>query len=132
MGRNLVGILVMSWFVAIGVPVWAHHSMAAYDPKPTTVQGVVTAVKWTNPHMVVELAVPTADGKSETWFVEGGYVNAAINAGITPVLLKVGTEVKVFGRRHRDPTKHMAILNGIEVNGKYYGRGGGGDLADDR
>src|SRR5262245_10258737 len=125
MGRKAVGTLLIGGFMAIGVPALAHHSMAAYDQKAMTLQGVVAGVRWVNPHWILELAVPTADGKTETWLIEGGYVNAALNAGITPLLLKPGTTVKVFGRGHRDPTKHMAILNGVEVDGKYYVRGGG-------
>ena len=131
MGPKALAIVVISGFAAVGVPAWAHHSMAGYDPKPTTIQGVVTAVKWTNPHMAIELSVPTGDGKTETWFIEGGYVSAQINAGLTRLILKPGITVKVFGRRHRDPSKRMAVLNGIEVDGKYYQRGGG-DIKEDR
>lgn len=131
MGCKAVRILVIGGLAAIGVPAWAHHSLVGYDPKPITVQGVVTDVKWTNPHMAIELAVPTADGKTETWFIEGGYVSAQINAGLTRTILKPGITVKVFGRRHRDPSKRMAVLNGIEVAGKYYQRGGN-DLDKER
>src|ERR1051326_5711931 len=125
MGRKAVGILLIGAFMTTAAPALAHHSMAAYEPKPMTLQGVVSGVRWVNPHWILELAVPAEDGKMETWLIEGGYVNAALNAGITPQLLKIGTTVKVFGRGHRDHTKHMAILNGIEVDGKYYVRGGG-------
>jgi hypothetical protein len=129
MGRKALAILVISGFAAVGVPASAHHSIAGYEQKPSTIQGVVTAVRWTNPHMAIELAVPTGDGKTETWFIEGGYVSAQINAGLTRLILKPGVTVKVFGRRHRDPSMRMAVLNGVEVNGKYYQRGGG-DIKD--
>ena len=36
----------------------------------------------------------------------------------------VGTKVKITGRRHLDPTKYLALLDGIEIDGKYYLRNG--------
>ncbi len=123
LGRRAVGILLVPGCAALSAPVSAHHSMVAFDhTKLTTVEGTVTTVKWRNPHFMIEVAVPTGDGKTETWDVEGGSVAAGGAAGISPKTVKVGTKVKVFGHRHYDPKVHMAILNGIEVDGKYYSR----------
>jgi hypothetical protein len=42
--------------------VWAHHSYAAVDmTKRATVQGTVTTLEWTNPHVWLWISVP--DGK---------------------------------------------------------------------
>ena len=123
MARKVIGILAVSGCAAIGAPAWAHHSMAAYEPKEeTTYEGVVTEVRWTTPHMFVYLDVTTADGKTENWAFEGGAVTALVNSGVSPRLLKPGAKVKISGRRHLDSTKHMAILRGVEIDGKVYGR----------
>ena len=123
MVRRRLGVLVLSGCAAISSPAWAHHSMAAYEPKEeTTYEGVVTEVKWTSPHMFVYLDVTTADGKTENWAFEGGAVTASVNSGISPRWLKAGAKVKISGRRHLDPAKHIAILRGVEIDGKVYGR----------
>ena len=124
--RQICGILTVSAFLGIGAPVWAHHSMAAYDHKNTiTLQGVITSVKWTNPHMLVYIDVKAPDGQTNNWIFEGGAVTAAINAGMSPKVLKPGALVKITGRGHLDETKHMALLNEVEIDGKVYGRNGG-------
>jgi len=116
--------VILASCVAIGVPAWSHHSMIAYETNEqvTVIEGTVHAVYWTNPHMVVELMVPTEGGKAEMWTCEGGPVASAAKAGLTPKVLAVGVKAKVYGRRHRDHTQTLAIMNSIEIDGKVYGR----------
>ena len=105
--------------------------MVAYEQRrATTLEGVVTEVRWTNPHMFVFVDVPTKEGKTENWSFEGGAITSAVSGGLSPKRLKVGTKVKISGRRHLDPTKHMALLNDVEIDGKVYGRNG--DESNDR
>ena len=131
MERKALGILAVCWCVAMAVPTFAHHSMIAYEGKElvTEIEGTVTAVSWRNPHMRIQIAVPK-DGKTETWEIEGGSVTGLVSAGVSASLLKPGTKVKAYGRRHRDHTRSMAVLDWLEINGRVYGRNSaGGDLA---
>ena len=50
----------------------AHHAIAAvYDTtQPVTLEGVVTAFHYVNPHPFVEIQVTAADGRSEPWRLE--------------------------------------------------------------
>ena len=92
MVRNVLSVVIVSGLTAIGSSASAHHSMAAYEQgdKVTIIEGMVTDVQWRNPHMLIAVAVPTGDGKTEKWSIEGGAVAGTIDAGITPKLLTVG------------------------------------------
>lgn len=122
MVRRAVSMLVATWCVAIAAPAWAHHSMVAYFGTPEiTVEGVVTEVKWRNPHMGITVSVPTPGGQ-EIWTIEAGGVTAAVAGGLSPQILKVGTQVKITGRRHVDETKKMLNMDVVEIGGTVYGR----------
>lgn len=76
----------------------AHHSyVTKYDPKKTaTIQGVITSVSYSNPHIF--FSVQTSGG---TWRVETEGIPKARARGLTPALLKSGAKVRVSGWRAR-------------------------------
>lgn len=123
--RTLEALAVVAC-VAIETPSWAHHSMVAYQSGAAgfSIEGVITEVRWTNPHMFVIVAVTAADGTTQIWSCEGAGVTAAINAGISPRNLKAGARVKVIGGRHLDETKHLMLFQSVEIDGKLYNRNG--------
>ena len=131
MARQAVSILAASLgFATILVaPAWAHHSHAAYEPvKMISVEGVVSEVRWTNPHMWIVVDVPGENGQIEKWGIEGSGTASTVSSGVSPQVLKVGAHVKILAHRSRDPQKHTALFMGMEVDGKVYARGGGTDI----
>jgi len=54
------------------VPTLGHHSVSREfdETKATTIQGVITKVEWTNPHVWITLDARTANGSSVTWRIE--------------------------------------------------------------
>ncbi|MGC4028575.1 MAG: DUF6152 family protein [Steroidobacteraceae bacterium] len=45
---------------------YAHHSYAMYDAEKTVeYTGTVSSVRWANPHVWIELAVPSPDGSAD-------------------------------------------------------------------
>jgi Family of unknown function (DUF6152) len=52
---------------------WAHHNMTAlFDLNDrVTLTGTFTKVDWRNPHIYLAVEVKAADGKTETWQIEG-------------------------------------------------------------
>jgi hypothetical protein len=92
------GAAVISLLLA-GVPADAHHSIAAeYDQnKPVKVRGVVTSMRWANPHAWLYLDVNDPDGKVSHWGFELGGLNALYRQGWRKENLPVGAEIIVEG-----------------------------------
>ncbi|MFO1505288.1 MAG: DUF6152 family protein [Steroidobacteraceae bacterium] len=80
-----------------GAPAMAHHSFAAFDlQKTVTVDGVLTEVKFTNPHSWMQVEVTGQDGKAVRWGIEGLSPGQYFKKGLKRSQLKVGDHVKVI------------------------------------
>ena len=82
----------------------AHHSVSHdFDVyRDLTLHGVVTDVRWGNPHIGLVLSVRNADGSTSLWRVEGGPPNALLRRGWTRDSLKAGAVITVDGWPARD------------------------------
>ncbi len=82
----------------------AHHSFAAeFDAdSPIDLTGIVTSVKWSNPHTFFYIDVENEDGDWENWALELGSPNGLMRRGWTRNSLKIGDTVSVTGSRARD------------------------------
>ena len=92
----------VTWMLAT-LPVLAHHSLdVAYDRRQTvTLQGTVTKMDWSNPH--VHLFVDVADaGHAVNWQVEMGSPNGQLLRGWKIDTLRPGDHVVVKAYRARD------------------------------
>lgn len=77
-------------------PALAHHSFATFDAtKHATVEGTVKELQWSNPHSWLLLLVPTGDGKTTEYIIEGNSPNVLLRLGWTKNTLKAGDKVKV-------------------------------------
>ena len=87
-------------------PACAHHAFAAeFDAeRPLTLRGSVTKMEWSNPHVWIFIDVKGADGKTESWEIEGGAPNALLRRGWTKNSLPPGTEIVVKGYGSKDGT----------------------------
>ena len=67
-----IAILILGAVVVAGASPSAHHaaSVAYHVDKEITVQGVVTEVKWENPHTWVYVEAKDASGKVVKWSFE--------------------------------------------------------------
>jgi Family of unknown function (DUF6152) len=90
--------------LAAGAPLLAHHAFSSeFDAKaPVTLRGPITKVEWINPHAWIHMENKTADGKTETWMVEGGTPNTLQRRGITRDSIKIGTVIVVAGFKAKD------------------------------
>jgi hypothetical protein len=105
MRTNVFRLIAGGALVAAAVaPVLAHHTFAAeFDAdKPVTIKGKVVKVEWTNPHSWIHIETTGADGKVETWAVEGGAPNSLLRRGWTKNSLPFGVEITVEGFQAKD------------------------------
>jgi hypothetical protein len=80
-------------------PVGAHHGFdSEYDAnKHVKLEGVVTQVTWSNPHMRVYIDVTGPDGKVTNWNMEMTSPNTIVRQGWGPNDLKAGERVIFTG-----------------------------------
>lgn len=93
----------------------AHHSTVVnFDSsREITVEGVLTEVRWLNPHSRFRLDAKNAEGRTEEWLVEMGAVNTMKRAGFPMDRFVVGDPVTVIGaagRRDRAVLLREAVL----------------------
>jgi hypothetical protein len=101
-------------FVGAALPAQAHHAFSLeFDAnQPITLRGMVTRVEWINPHAWLHIDVEDDDGNVETWRIEAGSPNTLVRRGMTRDSIPRGTEVVVFGYRHRNGSN---AANGRDV-----------------
>ena len=98
---------IIAWLGVLAVtaiPVLAHHSaVAEYDlEKPVKVQGTVTKVEWSNPHIWFYVDVKNPDGTVTNWGFSGGAPGVLQRRGISRTAMKPGDVVKVEGFKAKD------------------------------
>ena len=109
------------------VPALAHHSFAMFDTaKPVTLEGVVTAFEWTNPHAYIE--VDTPDGKSghKHLTIELGSPSILMRAGWKFNTLKKGDKVTASVRPLRSGEPGCLLRSITLADGRVLANGGGG------
>jgi len=106
--------LLAGLFIALGVPLVAHHSFEAeYDfNKTLKVTGTVTKLEWMNPHARFYLDVTDENGKVTNWNFELGPIVILVRQGWRKDSLKPGDQVTVEGYLAKDGT---ALANARRV-----------------
>ena len=132
MRRSVAGLVVALAICIADGRVTAHHSFAAqYDrDKQVTLQGTVTRLEWTNPHIYFYMDVKDASGAMANWAIEGGAPTSLYRAGWRRDSLKVGEVVTVHGYLARNGTKLANMREAVLADGRkvfggqqYYGPG---------
>ena len=72
----------------------AHHSFAMFDQTKTlTLQGAVKELRWTNPHVFIQVLVKNAKGAEDEWSIEMTSPEHLSRTGWRPGTLKPGDKV---------------------------------------
>lgn len=101
--------------VLVTVPAFAHHaaSVAYHVDKTITVEGVVTEVKWENPHTWVYVEAKDASGNLVKWSFEGAVPNQLYRRGVTPAVLKPGVRVTIKAHPARDASRNAGEMTEV-------------------
>lgn len=117
---------ITAMILVLGFPLvstGAHHSFAAeFDAaQPVTIEGIVTKVEWTNPHVWFFVNVQdAATGEVINWGAEMGSPNALGRTGWAPDTMQVGMRVTVAGSRAKDGSARLNTRN-VRVGGQRLG-----------
>ena len=111
---QVLGAASAGFWLALAAPASAHHAFSTeFDAKqPITLKGTISRVEWINPHAFIHLDVKGADGTVVEWMIEAGSPNTLVRRGMTRDSIPTGTEVVVFGYRHRNGSN---AANGRDV-----------------
>jgi hypothetical protein len=95
----LLALVAGFGLVTAAIPAAAHHAFSAeFDAdKPLDLDGVVTKVKWVNPHSWLYFDVTAKDGTVTNWGVEFGSPNQLAEKGLKKTDVAVGTKIHIKG-----------------------------------
>jgi Family of unknown function (DUF6152) len=115
-----VAFAVMAVFSLLGGVVSAHHSRAGYDTddKITTLKGIVTEVKWRNPHVFIIWGVKDDKGNVVQWTGEFSSPSTMISEGLSKDTFKAGDEVAVTVIPAKGGTPQGLVIKMVRPDGK--------------
>jgi hypothetical protein len=98
----------------LAAPAAAHHSFAPHfdASKPVDIAGTVIEYEARNPHSYLHIAAVDENGKTQEYVCESHGFTQLTRNGITPEMLKPGTELRVDGSLSRH-SAHMCFFNNV-------------------
>jgi len=112
--RTKTAIAAMSLWTVCGItPLFAHHAFEAeFDTKKAVhIEGKVTKVTWSFPHVYGEIDVNDSRGGVLSWRFELTSPNDLISSGMTRNTLSVGTEIIVDGFAAKSGERLVGTMN---------------------
>ena len=102
----------------------AHHSFAVFfdETRDVTISGTVKSFRFTNPHGVIVIDVPQAQGQHREWRVETNAPVVLMRRGWARDSLKPGDKVTVEGWPARDGKPYMRLRAARDGSGKMIGQ----------
>jgi len=110
---------VIVGFLAVSVPLFAHHGSASYETdKKVTLKGTVTRFVWSNPHCLLQFDVTDDGGHVAHWVAETENPSTMIRSGWVEKSLKPGDQVTVTGLPVKNGNPVLRIIEVMLSNGQ--------------
>jgi hypothetical protein len=108
-------LAILGFMMSISVvPASAHHAPSGFDTTDLiTLRGVITEIRWANPHTWFYVDTTDRTGKAVRWRVQGEGPTWLARHGIALGFLKVGDRVTIKGYHSRDTSRNLAA--GMEI-----------------
>lgn len=115
-----VAFAVMAAVSLLGGVVSAHHSRAGYDTddKITTMKGVVTEVRWRNPHVFILWGVTGDKGHVVQWTGEFSSPTTMISEGLSRDTFKPGDELAITVIPAKAGTPQGLVIKIVRPDGR--------------
>ena len=112
--------LLLAGVALFAPPLAAHHGRGAtFDmQKRLPLKGVVSQVKWQNPHVLIFLDVKDEAGQAVTWAFENSNVHTLANQGYNRNTLKVGQEITAIVNPAANGSPLGIIVKVVLADGK--------------
>ena len=125
MKRIVTSIVLVAVFLAVALPVFAHHSFTAtyFEDKKVKIEGKLITFQFRNPHSFVTVEAPDENGVLQRWGVEWGGAGQLGGQGITRESFKSGDIVVITGNPGRNPDDHRIRMVTIRRNSDGFGWG---------
>jgi hypothetical protein len=112
------GGLLITFVIAPLPSAHAHHSTAIYDrSQVVTVEGVVTAYEWSNPHVYIYVEQKTNTGETIEWEVEGNPPAILRRQGWSADTLRAGDSIVVTGNPSRSANSRSLAPTSVQRDG---------------
>src|SRR4029079_6813136 len=114
--RTLAARVVVAAAALSTLTARAHHSFAPHfdASKPISISGTITEFEARNPHSYLHVSAIDENGKTQEYVGESHGVTQLTRNGITPEMLKVGTQVRVQGSLSRH-SEYMCFFDHVEL-----------------
>jgi hypothetical protein len=120
----ILAVALIAAFAAAIVPLAAHHSHAMFNGSiETEITGVVTGLRFVNPHVYLQVKATHRDGKplepNETWAIEMSTTQNQISRGLGKDAIPVGATISVkvnplFSGGHSGNYTNVVMINGVK------------------
>ena len=122
---KLLSSIGLTAIVLVAQPALAHHSFANFDlNKEITVAGAIKEVRFTNPHVWLQVMVPDGKGSQTEWSIEAGAPGMLLRTGWKPNTLKTGDAVTVVTHPAKNGEANGSLIRVTLPDGRTLGPGG--------
>ena len=129
----MLALSVLTGFIALCSPAFAHHGSSAYSDKVTILKdATVTKFQWGNPHSIVVFDVNDDKGKTVHWAGEAGSPSALSLIGWSKNAIQPGDKITVyiFQAKSGNPVGRLnkvVLADGTELRDSQLGGARGGE-----
>jgi hypothetical protein len=106
--------------VLFGTAAATHHSRSGYDSAKESLQthnGVISSVKWQNPHVYIFWDVKDSSGNVVQWTGEFSSPSTMISEGVSRTTFKIGEPVTVTVMPARAGTLQGLVIKVVRLDG---------------
>ena len=99
----MAAVKALCFLLALGsmlpIAARAHHAVGAFfdTSVPMTIEGILTSMRWQNPHVLLTIESDSGGAGPELWHVESGGPTLLRRLGVTADIAAVGDRVSISG-----------------------------------